>query len=372
MKTEIHSIRQIPEYRERAIDWFASKWGIDRKEYEKSFDDCLNQNEALPQWYVLLDEAGEIVGGCGLIQNDFVDRIDLFPYLCALFIEPRARGRALGAALLEHARKEGSRLGFQKLYLCTDHTSYYERYGWHMIGTGRNTGGGTSRIYEADTIEGVKLERMSSFFAARAGIYDKHMLNDVEGCREGYKKMARLIPKGCETLLDLGCGTGLELDEIFRVFPDIRVTGIDLTREMLEKLRQKHPDKNMTLICKDYFKADFGTKRYDCAVSFQTMHHFPHEEKEALYGKIRRSLKPGGIYIECDYMVEKQEEEDFYYAENDRLRREQDIPAGACYHYDTPCTVANQVGLLKKAGFETAEPVFRVENTTMVVAGVGK
>ena len=368
MKCKIYSIRLIPEYKERAIDWFASKWGIARKEYENSFDDCLRKNEPLPQWYIMLEESGRIIGGCGLIENDFVDRVDLRPYLCALFVEPSARGNAFGAALLDCARRGGARLGFDRLYLCTNHTDYYERYGWRHIGTGRHPGGGTSRIYEADTIHDVRLESMSSFFASRADGYDDHMLNEVEGCREGYRKMARLIPEGCRTLLDLGCGTGLELDEILKVMPDVQITGIDLTQAMLDKLREKHPGRQMTLLCGDYFDVDFGTG-YDCAISFQTMHHFSHEAKSRLYRKIYDSLKPDGAYIECDYMVEKQEEEDFRYAENDRLRREQNIPENEFCHYDTPCTVENQTRMLSMAGFGRVETVFRRGNTAMLSAG---
>jgi len=55
------------------------------------------------------DENDEIIGGCGLIQNNFVDRTDLFPYLCAFFVEEKARGNALGAKLLENARIDAGR-----------------------------------------------------------------------------------------------------------------------------------------------------------------------------------------------------------------------------------------------------------------------
>ena len=145
------SIRDCAKYSKRAIDWFASKWDIDRKEYEKSIYDCINKNESLPQWYLAIDD-DEIIGGCGLIQNDFVDRTDLFPYLCALFVEEKARGNALGARLLEYARMDAGTLGFDKLYLCTDHTAYYEKYGWSYIATGHHPWGETSRIYEASAI----------------------------------------------------------------------------------------------------------------------------------------------------------------------------------------------------------------------------
>ena len=160
------------------------------------------------------------------------------------------------------------------------------------------------------------LEPMDSFFAARVEGYDEHMITNVEGCKEGYIKMASLIPAGTQKLLDLGCGTGLELDEIFKQFPDLHVTGIDLTHAMLEKLLAKHPDKELTLICGDYFKTDFGTEIFDCAISFETMHHFPHEDKITLYRRIFDSLLPGGVYIECDYMVDLQEQEDYWFAEN--------------------------------------------------------
>ena len=153
LKYRIICIRHNPEYAQQAVDWFSSKWNIDHKEYERSMDDCIHNNNRLPQWYLALDEKDEIIGGCGLIDNDFVDRTDLWPYLCALYVEKRARGRAWGGELMESARVAGGRLGLEKLYLCTDHTSYYEKYGWRYIGTGRHTWGETSRIYEADTIK---------------------------------------------------------------------------------------------------------------------------------------------------------------------------------------------------------------------------
>jgi tRNA (cmo5U34)-methyltransferase len=212
------------------------------------------------------------------------------------------------------------------------------------------------------------IEKMSDFFTARVDGYDEHMLYEVEGCRDGYIKMAELLPQNTLQLLDLGCGTGLELDEIFKTKPYINVIGVDLTQAMLDKLKRKHPDKNLTLVNASYFDYDFGACKYDAAISFQTMHHFSHKDKIKLYSKIFASLKEGGQYIECDYMVEKQEEEDFYYSENRRIREEEGIPEGEFYHYDTPCTIENQIDMFIKAGFKTAEMVWRVENTTIIIA----
>ena len=212
------------------------------------------------------------------------------------------------------------------------------------------------------------LEKMSDFFAARVDIYDEHMLNDVEGCREGYIKMAELVPEGTRTILDLGCGTGLELDELFNRFPGVSVVGIDLSQEMLDKLRRKHPERNLELICGNYFDVDLGEGVFDAAISFQTMHHFSHSEKTGLYTKICKALKEKGVYIESDYMVIEQSEEDRMFAESARLRREMNIPDGELYHIDTPCTVANQIAMLRKAGFASVEMVWRTGNTTIVMA----
>lgn len=213
-----------------------------------------------------------------------------------------------------------------------------------------------------------KLEPMSDFFTARVADYDAHMLANVEGCKEAYPMMASLVPANTGRLLDLGCGTGLELDEIFKRLPNISVTGIDLTQAMLDRLKEKHPDKQINLIHGNYFTADFGPKEYDCAVSFETMHHFSHEKKTGLYRKICDALTPGGRYIECDYMVDTQEEEDHWSAENRRIRQEQGIPQDAFFHYDTPCTIANQIAMLKAAGFSTVSQHFRMGGTALLMA----
>ncbi len=215
-----------------------------------------------------------------------------------------------------------------------------------------------------------KLEKMADFFAIRADMYDEHMINEVEGCKEGYELMAEYVPCDCESLLDLGCGTGLELEAIFRKLPDLTVKGIDLCEEMLGRLKKKYADKSINLVCGDYFTADFGVG-FDCAVSFQTMHHFSHERKISLYRKLYDALTDKGVYVECDYMVEAEEEERHWFSENERLRREQGIGEDEFFHYDTPCTVENQINMLKQAGFSEVEEVMRIENTTMLVARKG-
>ena len=149
--TKIINIRQHPEWLEPAADYFSSRWNIDRQLYLESISDSITTEEPVPRWYLVL-QGEEIVGGYGLIENDFMVREDLCPWLCALYVEPTKRGQQLGAMMLEHSRSEGSKLGFEKVYLNTDHVDYYEKYGWHYLGDFAHQCGDDTRVYEIDAI----------------------------------------------------------------------------------------------------------------------------------------------------------------------------------------------------------------------------
>ena len=208
---------------------------------------------------------------------------------------------------------------------------------------------------------------MDEFFKNRIDSYDDHMMSESH-IRNGYIKFAELIPENSKILLDLGCGTGLELVEIFKRFPEISVTGIDMTQKMLDKLQLKFGNKDITLIKANYLEYNFGMNIYDIVISYETLHHLKHEEKIKLYKKIFNALTPNGQYIECDYMVFTQEEEDFHFSENKKLRIEQGIKDGEFYHYDTPCTIDNQIMMMKKAGFKKVKEEWKEENTVIIKA----
>jgi GNAT superfamily N-acetyltransferase len=150
---EIINIREHPEWLERGVDYFSSRWNIDRQLYHESISDSIETGKPLPRWYLMLEES-EIIGSFGLIENDFMVRTDLFPWLCALYVEPAKRGRQLGGKLLMHSRSEAAKLGFAKLYLNTDHINYYEKYDWRYIGDFAHQSGDDARVYEADAATG--------------------------------------------------------------------------------------------------------------------------------------------------------------------------------------------------------------------------
>ncbi len=144
---KIISIRQEPEYKNKAITYFQQSWPSVRPEiYEDSITHCIDARNSLPQWYLLVQE-DKIIGCAGLITNDFISRGDLYPWICALFIDEQHRGKAYGALLLDRAKEDTKSFGFDHLYLCTEHVGYYEKYGFHYIGQGYHPWGEESRIY---------------------------------------------------------------------------------------------------------------------------------------------------------------------------------------------------------------------------------
>ncbi|MBN2218756.1 MAG: methyltransferase domain-containing protein, partial [Kosmotogaceae bacterium] len=156
------------------------------------------------------------------------------------------------------------------------------------------------------------LETMRAFFDRRADSYESHMKSNVKESAAIYRETAGLVPVITRIkILDLGCGTGLELDEIFRLNSTARVTGIDLSKKMLDILRSKYKNKkgNLNLIAGSYFKVEFPAEGFDVAISVQSMHHFGQEQKLSLYRKVFRSLAGNGTYIEADYVVDTAIEE---------------------------------------------------------------
>ena len=132
MEYEIVPLRKRPGLKEEAARWFHEKWGIPLQAYRESMEACLAGGSAVPQWYVAL-EGDRIIGGLGVIENDFHDRKDLAPNVCAVYTEADRRCRGIAGALLECVCADMKEQGIDTLYLVTDHTSFYERYGWSFL-----------------------------------------------------------------------------------------------------------------------------------------------------------------------------------------------------------------------------------------------
>lgn len=202
----------------------------------------------------------------------------------------------------------------------------------------------------------MELEKMAAFFEARLDGYEGHMLRNIDAAEDFYPFTADQLPREPNAaILDLGCGTGLELRWYYPKNRSAQITGIDLSAGMLAALREKYGAYHPNLICGSYFDVPFGEAAFDAAVSVESLHHFTGEEKLPLYKKLLRSLKSGGFFILTDYFSLSEEEERMHRQNLIALRKTQGISDDDFYHYDTPLTVEHEAEVLRAAGFAKVE-----------------
>ena len=124
-------LREQPELETSAAEWFHNKWGVPQEAYLECMDDYLN-NKTEYGWYLCMDNE-QIVGGLGVIENDFHDRKDLAPNVCAVYTDEAYRKQGIAGKLLNMAVEDLRLKGITPVYLVTDYTGFYERYGWEFL-----------------------------------------------------------------------------------------------------------------------------------------------------------------------------------------------------------------------------------------------
>ena len=125
------TLKQRPEWKEQAAQWFHQKWGVPQEAYLECMDDYLSGKTEYG-WYLCMD-GSKIVGGLGVIENDFHDRKDLTPNICAVYTEADYRCKGIAGRLLDMAVEDLRSNGISPVYLLTDHVGFYERYGWEFL-----------------------------------------------------------------------------------------------------------------------------------------------------------------------------------------------------------------------------------------------
>lgn len=125
------SLRERPQLKNYASEWFHSKWYVPKQAYLECMEAYIN-SETEYGWYLCMD-GEKIVGGLGVIENDFHDRKDLTPNICAVYTEEEYRCNGIAGQLLDMVVEDLRAKGISPVYLITDHTSFYERYGWEFL-----------------------------------------------------------------------------------------------------------------------------------------------------------------------------------------------------------------------------------------------
>lgn len=216
------------------------------------------------------------------------------------------------------------------------------------------------------------LEQMGDFFNNRVALYED-VMREIHSADVFYPLTADQLPGGVgAAVLDLGCGTGLELEHYFSRNPTAKVTCIDLAEKMLDILKRKFPDSNLTVIQGSYLEVPFPESFFDGAVSVESLHHFTKEEKTALYRKLFRALKPGGVFVLTDYFAADDKEEASFFEELRQLKAQQGVGESVLCHFDTPLTLAHEIECLTDGGFLEVEVVGSWATTTLLRAVKGE
>lgn len=183
-------------------------------------------------------------------------------------------------------------------------------------------------------------ESMAEFFNRKAEGYD-----NVHGQRKFMSTkevLTAALPEGISKVLDLGCGTGLELYPLVERFPAVEITGVDISESMIEQIAQRPFADKVRCVVGDFFAVDMG-EGYDAAISTSALHHFAPEDKARLYKRVFESLRPGGWFLNSDLFTNSAEEtEAFYQYFLDHPERP---------HNDTPLHTQLETEMLTAAGF---------------------
>jgi len=218
-----------------------------------------------------------------------------------------------------------------------------------------------------------KFETMGDFFDRVSELYDAHMGKNIEAFERFYSAIGAGITETQDEvrILDIGCGTGLELAAVFERAPNALITGIDLSGEMLDILRDKYTAyrNQITLVQESYLTYSFDEKTCDYIISVMTVHHLLPESKCELYRKIRKALKFGGKYIEGDYITtpekEKEVRDSFYEIQKSNRGLED-----GTHHIDLECSLETQKRLLAEAGFTTVEVLWEQGEAAVYSASI--
>ena len=151
---------------------------------------------------------------------------------------------------------------------------------------------------------------MALFFDAKATGYERHMQENVKDFAAFYRSISEALLELGDSpeILDLGIGTGLELDCLFERFPSAAVTGIDLSTGMRDELARKNRPwrRQLKFITGSFLQLDFGCSSYGAVISSMALHHWTPHVKLDLYRRIRNSLRPEGVFVNGDYIASEE------------------------------------------------------------------
>lgn len=206
---------------------------------------------------------------------------------------------------------------------------------------------------------------ISDAFNQGAQDYDKYRRFLIPCFDEFYGTVIRILPFQPTDpihVMDLGAGTGLLAWFILQNFPRAELYLVDIAQKMLEEAKKRFQGTSASV---RYLDLDYTTQELaelpntlDVVASSLSIHHSSAEEKQTLFRKIFRALKPGGIFINADMSLGETPEIETR-LQKDWLDQVKKTPipdseltaAMARTRFDKKDTLADQLDWLTHAGF---------------------
>lgn len=199
-----------------------------------------------------------------------------------------------------------------------------------------------------------EIETMQDFFNAHAKDHEKIAMS-LKGADKFYAFTAELLPvEPKANVLDLGVGTGLELERYFEINPKAKLTCIDISVKMLEVLMRKFPKKKIKTKQCSFFDFRYAIDKYDSVVAVQSLHYYTYAQKKRLFKRIFNSLKPNGTFIITDTYAKNEMVEQESLDKLLLVKKINGIPVDfeGYYHHDLPLTLEHEIDALEKCGFK--------------------
>lgn len=111
-----------------------------------------------------------------------------------------------------------------------------------------------------------------------------------------FSEVCDRIPSCKAKILDLGCGTGIPYDHYLAEKGHL-LTGVDFCQKHIAQAIENVP--SATFICGDFSKevVAFPDESFDAVISLYAIFHLPREEHSALFERVYRYLKRGGVML---------------------------------------------------------------------------
>ena len=220
-------------------------------------------------------------------------------------------------------------------------------------------------MIDLNLMESDKIELMDEYFNSRVDVYDEiHQQTGISWGKQIRDIVSEYIPREKSRILDLGCGTGLELEEIFKKSPKSEIVCVDISKEMLKKLKEKYDKYNVTIINENFLNLNLGKEQYDFVISVMALHHFLIDDKLKLYKSISRSLKSSGLFINSDYIID---DETYSKERTEEYKILKKKYPDELFHYDIPFTEEAERKILEKSNFIDVNKVYENKKTKILV-----